>query len=126
MLFYARFTLGSRRPRQPRFRPLWRKRDGRGATQGVGIDKLGRLPDFKTVKKFATSVTVRIRNLAGRSKNGWTQQNVRKRDSAYKPQRNFEAVRSGTGSMFLWLFDYFDGGHFENRSLAIYSLSIKR
>ena len=43
-----------------------------------------------------------------------------------KPQRNFEAVRSGTGSMLLWIFDYFDGGHFENRSLAIYSLSIKR
>ena len=38
-LSYTRFTLGSRRPR---FRPPWRKRDGRGATQGGGMDKLGR------------------------------------------------------------------------------------
>ena len=36
---YATFTLVSRRPR---FRPPWRKRDGRGATQGGGMDKLGR------------------------------------------------------------------------------------
>ena len=50
-------------------------------------------PDFKTVKKFATAVTVRIRNLAGRSKTGWTQQNVTVRN---KPQQNFETVRSGT------------------------------
>ena len=34
------------------------------------------VPDFKTVQKFATAVTVRIRNLAGGSKTWWTQQNV--------------------------------------------------
>ena len=28
------------------------------------------VPDFKTVKKFATAVTVRILNLAGRNKTG--------------------------------------------------------
>ena len=47
---------------------------------------------FLTVK-FATAVTVRIRNLAGRSKMGLTQQNVTVRN---KRQHNFETVRSGT------------------------------
>ena len=51
-----------------------------------------------TVKKFATAVTLRIRNLAGRSESRSTQQNVTVRN---KPQQNFETVRSGTGSKFL-------------------------
>ena len=90
------------------------------------MDKLGEaviavtaVPDFKTVKKFATAVTVRIRNLAGRSKTGLTQQNVTVRN---KRQQNFETVRSGTWIMFLGLFCDF---YFENRSFVIYSLSIK-
>ena len=55
------------------------------------------VPDFKTVKKFATAVTVRIRNLAGRSKTGLTQQNVTARN---KQQHNFETVVVGLESCF--------------------------
>ena len=40
--YYAKLTLGSQRQRRPRFRPPWRKRNERGATQGGGMDKLGR------------------------------------------------------------------------------------
>ena len=103
---YAMFTLGSRRPR---FRPPWRKRDGRGATQSGGMDKLGRpwlpwLPCqiLKTVKKFATAVTVRIRNLAGRGKTALAQQNVTVRN---KRQQNFETVfENHVSGTFLWFW----------------------
>jgi len=100
---YAAFTLCSRRPRQSRFRPPWSKRDGREITRGDGMDKRDRpwlpwMPGqiFKLSKKSATAATVRMRNLAGRSKTGWTQQNVTVRNM---PQQNLEALRSGTGSI---------------------------
>ena len=66
------------------------RRDGQTWEAVIAVTAV---PDFKTVKKFATAVTVRIRNLAGRSKTGSTQQNVTVRN---KRQQSFETVRSGT------------------------------
>ena len=66
------------------------RRDGQTWEAVIAVTAV---PDFKTVKKFATAVTVRIRNLAGRSKTGLTQQNVTVRN---KRQQNFETVRSET------------------------------
>ena len=86
----ARFTLGSLAAPVATFQATV---DKTGWTGGGGGGNAGRhdgqtweaviaVPDITTVKKFATAVTVRIRNLAGRSKTGWTQENVPKRDSA--------------------------------------------
>ena len=44
--------------------------DNAGRRDGQTWEAMIAVPDFKTVKKFATAVTVRIRNLAGRSKTG--------------------------------------------------------
>ena len=60
----------------------WGNAGGRDGQTWEAVIAVIAVPDFKTVKKFASAVTVRIRNLAGRSKTGWTQQNVTKRDSA--------------------------------------------
>ena len=43
------------------------RRDGKTWEAMIAVTAV---PDFKTVKKFATAVTVRTRNLAGRSKTG--------------------------------------------------------
>ena len=69
------------------------RRDGQTWEAVIAVTAVTAVPDFKTVKKFATAVTVRIRNLVGRSKTGLTQQNVTVRN---KRQQNFETVRSGT------------------------------
>ena len=41
-----------------------------GQRDGQTLEAVIAVPDFKTVKKIATAVTVRIRNPAGRSKTG--------------------------------------------------------
>ena len=43
------------------------RRDGQIRDAVIAVTAM---PDIKTVKKIATAVTVRIRNLAGRSKTG--------------------------------------------------------
>ena len=75
------------------FQIAWGNAGRRDGQTWEAVIAVTAVPDFKTVKKFATAVTVRIRNLAGRSKTALTQQNVTVRN---KRQQNFETVRSVT------------------------------
>ena len=75
----ATFTLGSWRSRGQvsgnRGETEWARGDaGRPDAQTwEAVIAVTAVPDFKTINKFAM---VRIRNIAGLSKTGWTEQNV--------------------------------------------------
>ena len=58
----------------------WDSAGGRDRQTWQTLITVGAGPDFLTVKKFATAVTVPVRNLVGRSKTSWTQQNVTARN----------------------------------------------